>query len=176
MTNTYSIDSSHAAAHFKVRHLMIAWVRGTFSTVSGTVSYDPANPGASHVHAEIDATSINTREANRDAHLKSADFLDAENYSKIVFESRRVESGKVTGDLTIRGVTREVTLHIDEVTPEIKDPWGFSRFGATASTKINRKDYGLTWNMALEAGGFAVGDEIEITLEVEMVRSAASTA
>ena len=174
---TYTIEPAHSAAHFKVRHLMISNVRGEFRKVSGTITFDPANPAASSVVAEIDVNSIGTREPDRDNHLKSADFFDAANFPTIRFQSKKVEpegdgAYKVTGDLTIRGVTREVVLQVEGPTAEIKDPWGYNRRGAEAVTKINRKDFGLVWNQVLEAGGVAVGDEIGISLEVELVKAA----
>jgi len=174
---TYTIEPAHSAAHFKVRHLMISNVRGEFRKVSGTVTFDPANPAASSVVAEIDVNSIGTREPDRDNHLKSADFFDAANYPTIRFQSKKVEpegagAYKVTGGLTIRGVTREVVLQVEGPTAEIKDPWGYGRRGAEAVTKISRKDFGLTWNQVLEAGGVAISDEVEITLEVELVKAA----
>ena len=171
---TYQIDSSHSAAHFSVRHMMIANVRGEFTKVSGTIVYDPENPKNSSVEAVIDASSIATRDPQRDAHLRSADFLDAEKYPVLTFRSKSIsgERGdwKVTGDLTIRGVTREITLEVEGPTPETRDPWGNLRIGATATGKINRKDFGLTWNTALETGGVLVGDEVKLTLDVEGVR------
>jgi polyisoprenoid-binding protein YceI len=173
---TYQLDSSHSAAHFSVRHMMISNVRGEFTKVSGTIWYDPENPRNSKVEASIDAASIATREPQRDAHLRSADFLDVEKYPVLTFRSKSVsgEQGdwKVTGDLTIRGVTREVTFDVEGPTPETRDPWGNARIGATATGKINRKDFGLTWNTALETGGVLVGDEVKLTLDVEGVRQA----
>ncbi|SRR5579883_3057893 len=171
----YEIDSAHSGAQFKVRHMMIANVKGEFTKISGKVSFDPANPAASSIDVSIDASSISTREPQRDEHLKSADFFDVANYPAITFVSKTVEpDGKdayqVTGDLTIRGVTHEVKLLVDSVTPEAKDPWGGMRRGAVATTTINRKDFGLTWNMALETGGIVVGEEVHITIDVELVR------
>src|SRR5579871_6069518 len=173
----YMIDSAHSSAHFKVRHLMIANVRGEFSKVSGSVVFDPSNLAASGITAEIDINSINTREPERDKHLKSADFFDAEKFPTMKFQSAKVETDgeagyKVTGNMTIRGVSREEVLYVTGPTPEIKDPWGYSRRGAEAVAKINRKDFGLTYNSVIEGGGVMVGDEIEITLEVELVRQA----
>ena len=174
---TYTIEPAHSSAHFKVRHLMIANVRGEFSKVSGTITFDASNLAASGITAEIDVNSINTREPDRDKHLKSADFLDAGNYPVMTFRSTKVEpegpeAYKVTGNLTIRGVTREVVLQVTGPTPEIKDPWGYTRRGAEAVTSISRKDFGLTYNPVLEAGGVAVGDQVEISLEVELVKTA----
>jgi polyisoprenoid-binding protein YceI len=174
---TYTIDPAHSGAHFKVRHMMITNVRGEFSKVSGAVKFDPANPAASSITADIDVNSISTREPDRDKHLKSADFFDAANYPTIRFQSKQVEPEgtgryRVTGDLTIRGVTREVVLRVEGPTAEAKDPWGNLRRGAEATAKINRKDFGLTWNQALEAGGVLVGDEVEISLEIELIKAA----
>ena len=174
---TYMIEPAHSRAHFKVRHLMISNVRGEFSKVSGTVTFDPGNPGASNVTAEIDVNSVNTGEPDRDKHLKSADFFDAANHPTIRFQSKKVEPAgageyQVTGDLTIRGVTREVVLQVEGPTGEIQDPWGYTRRGAEAVTRVNRKDFGLTYNPVLEAGGVVVGDGIEISLEVELVKTA----
>lgn len=174
---TYMIEPSHSAAHFKVRHLMIANVRGEFSKVSGTVTFDPSNLAASSITADIDVNSINTREPDRDKHLKSGDFFDAANYPTIKFQSKKIEPDgpeayKVTGDLTIRGTTREVVMNVTGPTPEIKDPWGYARRGAEAIAKINRKDFGVAYNAVLETGGVMVGEEIEISLEIELVRAA----
>jgi len=171
---TYEIDSAHSGAHFSVRHLMISNVKGEFSKVTGTVVYDPNNVSATRIDATIDATTINTRDNQRDAHLKTADFFDTEKYPTLTFKSTHVSKSKdklrVTGDLTMHGVTREVVLDVDGPTAEVKDPWGNTRVGATASTKINRKDWGLTWNSALETGGVLVGEEVTITLDIEAVK------
>jgi len=170
----YTIDTAHSGAHFTVRHMMVSNVRGEFGKVSGKVVWDPSNPGASRVEAVIDANSINTREPKRDAHLKSADFFDTAKFPTITFKSKKVwnEGGrlKVAGDLTIRGVTREVVLDVEGPTPEIKDMRGGFRAGATATTKLNRKDFGLTWNRAIETGGVVVGDEVAVTIDVALVR------
>jgi polyisoprenoid-binding protein YceI len=175
---TYQIDNAHSHAQFKVRHLMISNVRGEFSKVSGSVVYDPDDPPASKINAHIDVSTISTREPQRDEHLKSGDFFDVARYPSITFASKDVvangpDSFEVAGDLTIHGTTRQVALAVEDVTPEAKDPWGNFRRGASAKTKINRKDFGLAWNMALEAGGFVLGDEIEITIDVELIRPAA---
>lgn len=171
----YDIDPAHSAAHFTVRHMMVSNVRGEFSKVTGTVEYDPANPAAAKVEATIDATTINTREPKRDAHLKSADFFDVANHPQIRFVSKRVMPAgpgklKVLGDLTMHGVTREVTLDVEGPAPEIKDGRGGAKSGASASTRINRKDFGLTWNRTIEAGGVVVGDEVVIDIDVELNR------
>jgi polyisoprenoid-binding protein YceI len=171
---TYEIDSTHSSAHFSVRHLMVSNVRWEFTKVSGTVKFDPENPAASSVEATIDANSISTRDPQRDGHLKSAEFLDTEKFPTIMFRSKRVEiqhgGGKVIGDLTIHGVTREVTLDVEGPSPEMKDPWGKQRIGASATTKIDRKDFGVVWNSPLETGGVMIGDEVKINIDVEFVR------
>lgn len=174
---TYTIDPAHTTVDFRVRHLMVSTVRGEFSGVSGTVVYDPKNPANSKIEATIDATSIATREPQRDAHLKSPDFLDVEKYPKITFSSTKITPAgegewKVAGNLTIHGVTHEVMLKVEGPTPETKDPWGNIKIGASAATKINRKDFGLVWNMALETGGVLVGDEVAIHLEIELAKQA----
>ena len=176
-TSTWTLDGAHTQTQFKVRHMMISNVTGEFTKITGSFQYNPADPALSVVEATIDASSIETREANRDAHLKSADFFDVENYPNLTFKSKRFEKAgkgeyKVTGDLTIRDVTREVVLDVEGPTDELKDPWGNSRIGVTATTHINRKDFGLTWNVALEAGGILVGDDIKITIEAEFTKQA----
>ncbi len=173
---TYEIDPAHSSVHFSVRHMMLSNVRGEFGKVSGTVKYDPQNPESSSVEATIDARSINTRDAQRDSHLKSADFLDVEKFPTLTFRSKKVQitssnGGKVIGDLTLHGVTREVTLNVEGPTQEVKDPWGKQRIGASATAKLNRKDFGLTWNAALEAGGVMVGDEVKIEMDLELTRA-----
>lgn len=172
---SYQIDSQHAAAHFAVRHMMISNVKGEFSGVKGSVEFDPSNLSASRVEATIDAATVSTREAERDKHLKSRDFLDVSRYPTISFRSTGIVSTggdryKVAGDLTIRGVTRAVTLEVESVTPEIRDPAGLLRRGASATARIQRRDFGLVWNAVLESGGFMVGEDVDITIDVEMVR------
>jgi polyisoprenoid-binding protein YceI len=170
----YQIDSAHSSAQFTVRHLMISNVRGEFTKVSGSITYDPAAAANASVDATIDAASINTREAQRDAHLKSADFFDVAQFPVLTFSGKAVaaQDGEwnLTGDLTIHGVTREVVLRVEGPTPETKDPWGNMRIGATATAKINRKDFGLTWNAAMETGGVLVGEEVKITIDLEAIR------
>jgi polyisoprenoid-binding protein YceI len=171
---TYQIDPAHSSAQFSVRHMMIANVRGEFTKVSGTVIFDAANPANSKADASIEVASINTREPQRDAHLKSADFFDVEKFPLLTFKSKEVSGHggewKLKGDLTIHGVTREISLDVDGPTPEHKDPWGNLRIGATATGKLSRKDFGLAWNAALEAGGVLVGDEVKITIDIEAIR------
>ncbi|HEY2664714.1 MAG TPA: YceI family protein [Candidatus Binataceae bacterium] len=171
----WQIDPAHTNVEFSVRHLMISNVRGDFNKVAGTVTSDGQNPEAVKIDAVIDAGSIDTRIEKRDQHLKSADFLNVEKFPTIEFKSKKVVANgagkwKVTGDLTLHGVTKEVVLDVEGPTTEIKDPMGNTRAGASATTKISRKDFGLTWNKALETGGVMVGDEVEITIDVEAVQ------
>jgi polyisoprenoid-binding protein YceI len=175
MSSSYKIDPAHSTAHFVVRHMMITNVRGAFSNVQGSVTWDSTNPALSTVEAVMDTTTINTNEPQRDAHLKSADFLDVEKFPTITFKSSAVESEgegelKITGDLTIHGVTKQVVLAVEGPTAEGKDPWGNTRIGASAKTKIKRSDFGLTWNATLETGGILVGDEIRIEVEVSLIK------
>jgi|SRR5215203_5848537 len=170
----WSIDPAHSHVEFAVKHLMISTVKGRFGIVHGTVSTDEADPSKAQVEVEIDADSIDTREGQRDTHLKSADFFDVEKFPKLSFRSTRIHDVdgadfKLTGDLTIHGLTRPVTL---EVTSEGrgKDPWGGERAGFSAKGKIKRSEFGLTWNQVLETGGFVVGDDIKISLDVELVK------
>ena len=172
---TWEIDPQHSAAHFSVRHLLVSNVRGTFSKVSGAVVIDDRNITHSSVEATIDASSIDTHEPKRDAHLKSADFLDVANHPTITFKSKKVEKAgkgklRVIGDLTIRGVTRQVVLDVEGPTAAITDPRGTLKRGATATVKINRFDYGVAWNKALETGGLVAGEEVAITLDLEIGR------
>jgi polyisoprenoid-binding protein YceI len=175
---SWEFDPNHTGVHFKVRHLMVSSVRGEFEKVSGKIVYDEADVTKSAADITIDAASVNTRVAKRDADLRSPNFLDVAKHPTITFKSKRVEKAgngtlKMTGDLTIHGVTKEVVLTIEGPTPAIKDPWGNQRVGGQATTKINRKDFGLVWNAALETGGVAVGDEVEITIDVEIYRKPA---
>ncbi len=171
----YTIDPAHSSAEFSVRHMMVSNVKGQFSKVSGDVVYDSANLAASKVNAVIDTSTVDTREPKRDAHLKSPDFLDVEKFPAMTFKSSRLErSGDklfIKGNLTIRGVTKAVTLTVDGPTPEIKDPYGNLRFGASATTHISRKDWGLVWNAAMESGGVVVGDDVTITLDIEAIKA-----
>ena len=173
---TWNIDPVHSVAEFKVKHMMISNVKGQFTGISGTVSLDEADVTNSKIEALIDAASINTREAQRDAHLKSADFFDVEKSPTLRFVSTRVtRSGDgelaVEGELTIHGITRNVRFSVEGPTAPGKDPWGNTRIGISATTKINRKDYGLMWNAALETGGILVGEEVTITLDVQFVKA-----
>jgi polyisoprenoid-binding protein YceI len=175
-TTTWHIDPAHSIAEFKVRHMMMANVKGHFSKVSGALTLDESDLTNSRVEATIEAASIQTRDGQRDAHLKSADFFHAEKFPTLHFKSTAisiVRDGElsVEGDLTIRGVTRKVVFSVEGPTPSIKDPWGNTRVAVSALTRINRKDFGLTWNAALETGGILVGDEVAITLDVEFLKA-----
>ena len=175
-TTTWNIDPAHATAEFKVKHMMIAHVKGQFSKVAGVLIHDESDPTKSRVEATIEAASIETREPQRDMHLKSADFLHVENFPTLSFKSTDVKVAgdgelRVEGDLTIRGVTCKVTFAVEGPTLPTKDPWGNTRIAISATTKINRKDFGLTWNAALETGGILVGDEETITLDVEFIKA-----
>jgi polyisoprenoid-binding protein YceI len=172
---TWTIDPDHSNVGFKVRHLMVSNVKGSFEKHSGTVEINDKDITKSKVEVSIDTNSINTNVAKRDEHLRSADFFDVAKHPTMTFVSKKVAKAgkvklKVTGDLTLHGVTKEVVLDVAELSKESKDPWGNIRRGATATTKINRKDFGLVWNKALETGGVAVGEEILITLEIEMIK------
>ncbi len=180
MKAVYEIDPAHSHVQFSVRHMMISNVRGAFTGVKGTVVYDDQTPSAATVHAEIDASTIHTFDEKRDAHLKSADFLDVEHYPAITFDSTKVEKRgdglRITGDLTVHGVRKNVTLDVEDVTPEAKDPWGKTRVGVAAKAKINRSDFGLSWNAALESGGFLVGDELKLEFDIQLVKAQAAAA
>lgn len=173
--SSWKIDPAHTNAHFKVKHMMISNVKGEFTSVTGSLEYSESDITKSKVEATIDAKSINTRDQQRDGHLKSADFLDVEKYPTLTFRSTKVSSKgdgnyEVTGDLTIHGTTRPVVLAVNDLTAPAKDPWGNVRIGLEATTKINRKDFGLVWNAALETGGVLVGDEVQITVDAEFVK------
>jgi polyisoprenoid-binding protein YceI len=175
-TTTWNIDPVHSVAEFKVKHMMISNVKGQFTRVKGVLVHDETAPTNSHIEASIDVASINTRDEQRDAHLKSPDFLDADKFPTLTFKSTRVTrvaDGEVAvaGDLTIHGVTRNVVFNVEGPTAPGKDPWGNTRIGLSATTKISRKDFGLTWNATLETGGFLVGDEVTITLDVQFVKA-----
>jgi len=170
------MDSAHTTAEFKVKHMMITNVKGQFSGVSGTLSLDEQDVTNSKIDVTIPTATINTREPDRDTHLKSADFFDVEKFPTITFKSTSVtrrssDEVEVEGDLTIHGVTHKVRLAVEGPTAEGKDPWGNTRIGASAITKINRKDYGLVWNAALETGGLLVGDDVAITIDAEFIKA-----
>jgi polyisoprenoid-binding protein YceI len=175
-TTTWNIDPAHSAAEFKVKHMMISYVRGKFSGISGVLHRHEADHTRSTLEVSIDTSTLNTLDAQRDGHLKSADFLHVENFPAMTFKSTRIEHQgdgyAVTGDLTIRGVTRPVTLTVDEVSEPAKDPWGNTRIGLTATAKINRKDFGMTFNTTLETGGVLVGEDVGITLDVQLIKDA----
>jgi len=175
-TTTWSIDPVHSVAEFKVKHMMISNVKGQFAKVTGVLTLDQSDLANSRVEASVEAASIETRDAQRDTHLRSADFFHVEKFPTLAFKSERltlVRDGElaVEGDLTIRGVTRKALFSVEGPTPPAKDPWGNSRVAVSATTKINRKDFGLTWNAALETGGILVGDEVTITLDVQFVKA-----
>ncbi|MFZ4855946.1 MAG: YceI family protein [Desulfuromonadaceae bacterium] len=173
--STWTIDPDHSNVGFKVRHLMVTNVKGSFEKFTGTVEIDDKDITKSKVEVSIDTNSINTNVQKRDEHLRSADFFDVAKFPTMNFVSKKVAKAgkdnlKVTGDLTLHGVTKQVVLDVEGPAKESKDPWGNIRSGATANTKINRKDFGLSWNKALETGGVAVGEEVTITLEIEMIK------
>ncbi len=176
-STVWEIDPAHSTVQFSVRHLMISNVRGEFGKITGTVRLDESDLARSAVEVTVDATTINTHEPQRDAHLRSGDFLNVANFPTMTFRSKRIAavgSGKykLTGDLTIRGVTREVTFDVEGPSAAIKDPWGNVRAAATATARINRKDFGVSWNAAMEAGGVVVGDEVNIAIDLELVKKA----
>jgi len=176
-TTTWNLDPVHSVAEFKVKHMMISNVKGQFPKVTGKLTLDESDLMKSQVEATIEAASIETRDPQRNAHLKSADFLDVEKFPTLSFKStgiRRVGEGElaVEGDLTIHGVARKVVFSVEGPTPPAKDPWGNTRIAVSATTKISRKDFGLTWNATLETGGILVGDEVTITLDVQFVKAA----
>ena len=174
-TTTCKIDPRHSASQFGVTHMMLSTVRGEFHNVNGTIVTDDKDVTKSSVEVTIDATTLDTRDADRDKDVKSANFLDVEKFPTLAFKSTKVEKAgagklKVTGDLTIHGVTKSVVLDVDGPKPAIKDPWGLQRSAASATTKINRKDFGVNWAKTLDTGGAIVGDEISITFDVEMIQ------
>jgi polyisoprenoid-binding protein YceI len=173
---TWNLDPIHSSAQFKVKHMMISNVKGEFHSIKGSVTLDSADITKSSVEATIDVSTINTREEQRDGHLKSADFFDVAKFPTMTFKSTEirktgVDTLAVSGDLTIHGVARNVVLDVEGPTAPIKDPYGNTRIGLSATTHVNRKDFGLTWNGALEAGGIIVGEEVAITLDLEFVKS-----
>lgn len=177
---SWTIDSAHSEINFTVRHMMISNVRGRFEKFSGEVEFDEYDPTLSKVDVQLEAASINTREAQRDGHLRSADFLNVEQYPYITFKSTRSEviddtEGKVYGDLTIRNITRPVVLDV-EYAGMAKSPYGTTSAGFSASTTINRKEWGLVWNVALETGGVLVGEDIKINIELEIIKQEEAVA
>jgi polyisoprenoid-binding protein YceI len=173
-TTNWQIDPQHSSAQFSVRHMAIATVRGAFSKVTGTIALDDKDITKSTVDVTIDATTVDTREPNRDNDLRSDKFFDVAHYPSMTFKSKKVEQVspgklKVTGDLTIRGTTKEVVLDVEGPSAPIKDPWGNQRAAASATTKVNRQDFGVKWNATLDNGGVVVGDDVSITIDVEMI-------
>jgi len=177
-TSTWQIDPNHSAAQFAVRHLGLSTVRGAFTKVSGTIQFDDKDVSKSSVEVTIDAASVDTRVPDRDKDLRGDHFFDVEKYPTLTFKSTKVEQVevgklKVTGDLTIHGVTKQVVLDVEGPTAAVKDPWGNQRAAANASTKINRQDFGVKWNAKMDNGGWVVGDDVAITIDVEMVQKGA---
>jgi polyisoprenoid-binding protein YceI len=175
-TTTWNLDPIHSVAEFKVKHMMISNVKGQFTTITGVLTLDETDHTNSHIEASIDAASVNTRDAQRDTHLKSEDFFHVGKFPTLSFKSTRITrtgNGElaVAGDLTIRGITRNVVFTVEGPTAPARDPWGNTRLGLSATTKINRKDFGLTWNAVLEAGSILVGDDVTITLDVQFVKA-----
>ena len=173
---TWEVDTAHSAAHFKVRHLMVSHVRGTLGPVSGKVIINEQDITRSSVDIRIDASGVDTREPKRDEHLRSADFLDVAKYPQVTFVSRNIQKAgdgtlKLTGDLTIRGISKPVTLEVEPLGDSLVDPWGNTKRGASARARINRKDWALQWNVALETGGVVVGDQVDIEIEVELAKA-----
>jgi polyisoprenoid-binding protein YceI len=173
---TWNVDPAHSAAEFKVKHMMISNIKGSFRALSGVLNLDEADVTGSSVEAFLPVATLSTGDEQRDGHLKSADFFDAEKFPTITFKSNEVKrTGEgeyaVTGDLTLRGVTKPVTFAVEGPSAPGKDPWGNLRIGLSATTRINRKDFGLTWNSALEAGGVLVGDEVGLTLDVQFIKA-----
>ncbi len=173
--STWNIDGAHSAAEFVVQHMGLSNVRGQFTKLSGTVTWDPENPTASVVEATVDATTIDTHEEKRDMHLKSPDFFDVAKFPTITFKSKKVaKKGKqleVTGDFTMHGVTKEVTFLVEPPSKQVKDPWGNTRSAATGVAKLNRTDYGLKWNKVIEGGGNLVGEDVAIGISLELVQA-----
>ena len=172
---TWKLDPAHSQAEFKVKHMMISNVKGSFNGLTGTLTEHPTDKTLSSIEASIDVNTVSTGDAQRDAHLKSADFFDATQFGTMTFRSSKVQPNgdggyNVTGDLTIHGQTRQQTFVVEGPTAFGKDPWGNTRIGLSATTKINRKDYGLSWNAALETGGILVGDDVNITIEAQFIK------
>lgn len=172
---TYEIDAGHTNVGFKVKHMMVSWVRGSFGSVSGTIEYDPAQPAATKVSAKVSVASIDTGVKDRDEHLRGSDFFDVAKFAEIQFTGKEVKAVTadgfdVVGDLTMHGVTKAATFHFTTPAADRKDPWGNTKSGLTATTKINRQDWGLSWNKSLDEGGVVVGDEVIIEIDVELQR------
>lgn len=175
-TINWKIDPAHSSADFKIKHMMISHVKGSFNGITGTLTEHTSDKSLSSVDATIDIASISTGDPQRDGHLKSADFFESEKYPTMTFKSTKVEPAgeaeyKVTGDLTLHGVTKPVTFAVEGPSAPGKDPWGNTRIGLSATTRINRKDFGLSWNAALETGGILVGEDVQISLEVQFIQA-----
>jgi polyisoprenoid-binding protein YceI len=176
-TTTWIIDPQHTAAGFSVKHLMISTVRGQFKSVTGTVVWDDQDISKSTVDVTIDANTVDTSEPKRDADLKSANFFDVAHYPTITFKLKKIEpvsagKMKIAGDLTIHGVTKEVVLNVEGPTGPVKDPWGNTRVAASAATRINRQDFGIKWDNKMDNGGLVVSDDVDITIDLEMIKKA----
>lgn len=174
-TATWQIDSDHTSAQFAIKHLMVSTVRGTIGPVTGTVTIDDSDLTKSSVNASIDARGIDTRNQKRDDHLRSPEFFDVASFPAITFTSRTIEKAgdgayAVSGDLTLHGVTKPVTLKVEGSPKPMQDPFGNTKLGGTATTRINRKDFGLNWSKALDGGGVVVGDDVDITIDIELIR------
>lgn len=181
LASTWTVDPAHSSAEFSVKHMMVTNVKGSFNIKDGTVNLDDKDITKSTVEATLDAASVNTANAKRDEHLRAPDFFDTTKFPTITFKSKKVEKAgegklKVSGDLTMHGVTKPVVLDVTGPTKESKDPWGNTRTGVEATTKLNRKDFGLTYNTALETGGVAVGEEVSVTLDLSLTKKAAPAA
>lgn len=173
----YQIDAAHTRVGFSVSHMMVSTVHGQFAGVSGAVDYDPADVGATRMNITIDVASVDTRNADRDDHLRNPDFFDVASHPQMTFTSKKVKDLKgpgfdVIGDLTLRGVTKEVVLHVDGLAGPVKDPWGNLKVGGHAWTVLNRQDFGVSWNSTLDQGGVVVGDEVRVDIDVEIARKA----
>jgi polyisoprenoid-binding protein YceI len=172
---TYEVDAAHSQVGFSVSHMMVSKVRGHFGTVTGVVEYDPANVAATKVNGKVGIASVDTANADRDKHLVSPDFFDVAKFPEMTFVSKGVRNVTATtfdlvGDLTLRGVTREVVFRVNKLAADVKDPWGNTKSGTTATTVLNRQDFGVAWNTKLDTGGYVVGDEVAVTLELELTR------
>jgi polyisoprenoid-binding protein YceI len=174
LASTWQIDPAHSAAQFAVRHMMVSTVRGEMGKVTGTVNIDESDLTKSSVEATIDASGINTREPKRDDHLRSPEFLDTAKYPTITFKSTKIskmdDHYQVAGDLTLHGVTKPIVLDVSGAATPIKDPMGNMKLGGSATTRINRQDFGVAWNKALDSGGVVVGDQVDVTIDVELVK------
>jgi polyisoprenoid-binding protein YceI len=175
-TITWNLDPAHSQAEFKVKHMMISNVKGSFSGLKGTLLENSSEPSLSSIESTIDVSTVDTGDAQRDGHLKSADFFDAETFPTMTFKSVQVEKkgegeGAVTGELTLHGITKTVTFAVEGPSAPGKDPWGNTRIGLSATTKINRKDFGLSWNAALETGGILVGEDVQITIDAQFIKA-----